>query len=70
MGEWQISGDIVIYLVGLAATWGAAMWRIGALEKKMDKHNCIVERMAAAERDIKSNSRRLGDIENALPRSK
>ena len=51
MGEWQISGDIVIYMVGLAATWGAAMWRIGALEKKMDKHNSIVERMASAERD-------------------
>lgn len=56
------SGDIVIYLAGLAATWGAAMWRISALEKKMDKHNCLIERMAVAERDIKSAHRRLDEL--------
>ena len=31
MGGLEFSGDIVIYLIGLAATWGAAMWRITAL---------------------------------------
>jgi len=68
MGEMQLSGDIVVYLIGLAATWGAAMWRISALEKKMDKHNCLIERMAIAERDIKSHGRRLEDLEDVLPR--
>lgn len=68
MGEMQLSGDIVVYLVGLAATWGAAMWRIGALEKKMDKHNCLMERMGVAERDIKSVCRRIDEIEEVLPR--
>ena len=27
--------------------------RINNLEKKMDKHNCLIERMTTAERDIK-----------------
>ena len=62
MGGLEFSGDIVIYLIGLAATWGAAMWRITALEKKMDKHNCLIERMAVAERDIKSAHRRLDEL--------
>ena len=69
MGEMQLSGDMAVYLIGLAATWGAAMWRIGALEKKMDKHNCLMERMAGAERDIKACGRRRDEIEDALPRA-
>ena len=70
MGGLQVSGDIVIYLISIAATWGAAMWRIGALEKKMEKHNSFMERMAGAERDIKSCCRRLDEIEDVLPRGK
>ena len=53
----------MVYLVGLAATWGALMWRIAALEKKMDKHNCLIERMAVAERDIREAKRRLEQLE-------
>ena len=63
MGGLEFSGDIVIYLIGLAATWGAAIWRITALEKKMDKHNCLIERMAVAERDIRSAHRRLYELQ-------
>ncbi len=63
MGGLEFSGDIVVYLIGLAATWGAAIWRITALEKKMDKHNCLIERMAVAERDIKSAHRRLDELQ-------
>lgn len=62
MNEMLISGDVVIYLVGLAATWGAAMWRISSLERKMDKHNCLVERMAVAERDIANTNRRVNEL--------
>ncbi len=62
MDALVFSGDVVVYVVGLAATWGAAMWRISALEKKMDKHNCIIERMAVAERDIRAAHRRLDEM--------
>jgi len=42
--------------------------RINNLEKKMDKHNCLIERMTTAERDIKSICHRIGDLEDVLPR--
>lgn len=45
MSGLTFSGDVVVYLLGLAATWGAVMWRIAALEKKVDKHNNLVERL-------------------------
>ena len=57
------SGDMMVYLVGLASTWGALMWRIAALEKKMDKHNCLIERMAVAERNIQAAEHRLDQLE-------
>lgn len=49
MNGLTFSGDIVIYMLGLAATWGAVMWRIAALEKKVDKHNHLMERMTRVE---------------------
>lgn len=49
MSGLQFSGDLVIYLLGLAAMWGSLIWRVGALEKKVDKHNNLVERMTALE---------------------
>jgi len=64
MSGMNFSAELVVYLLGLAATWGAVMWRIAALEKKMDKHNCLIERMAVAERDIQSAQRRLEQLEN------
>ena len=42
--------------------------RINNLEKKMDKHNCLIERMIVAERDIKSICHRIDDLEDVLPR--
>jgi len=61
MSELQFSGDLVVNLLGLAAVWGALMWRITALEKKVEKHNNLVERMAAVERDVRSAHHRLDD---------
>ncbi len=60
MSGLQFSGDIVIYLLGLAVTWGGVMWRIKALEKKMDKHNCLIERMAVAENNIVVLQKKIG----------
>ena len=65
MSGLLMDGSMIIYLLGLAATWGALMWRISALEKKMDKHNCLMERMAVAENNIKAAEHRLDHIEGA-----
>ncbi len=60
MSELQFSADIVIYLIGLAVTWGGVMFRIKSLEKKMDKHNCLIERMAVAENNIDALQKKIG----------
>lgn len=49
MDGLNFSGDLVFYLLGLAAVWGSLLQRVNALEKKMDKHNNLVERMVAVE---------------------
>lgn len=38
--------------------------RISSLEKKMDKHNSLMERMALSERNIDTACRRLEKMEN------
>lgn len=42
--------------------------RISNLEKKMDKHNCLIERMTTAERDITIICHRIDELEDVLPR--
>lgn len=38
------------------------LYRIGELEKKMDKHNHVIERTAVVERDIKTAFSKIDDI--------
>lgn len=69
MEGFQLTNDIVVYLLGLSAVWGTLLWRVAALEKKMDKHNSAVERLAVLEQDVKSIKRRVDEIEGVLPRT-
>lgn len=69
MEGFQLTNDIVVYLLGLSAVWGTLLWRVAALEKKMDKHNNAVERLAVVEQDVKSIKRRVGEIEEVMPRT-
>ena len=68
MSALQFSGDIVLYLLGLAATAGALMWRIQELEKKVDKHNNLVERMFIVEERSTRNEGRIKELEALHPR--
>lgn len=68
MTEFTFSWNIVIYLLGLAAIWGALNARLAELEKKMDKHNNLVERMTVAEGDINRCKGRLKELEQLHPR--
>ena len=47
---------------GILASNRLTNYRIAQLEKRVDKHNNLVERMAAAEDSIKSAHRRIDDI--------
>ena len=41
-------------------------YRIEQLEKKVEKHNNVIERMALAEKDIRSADRRIEDLERKV----
>lgn len=42
------------------------IFRIEQLEKKVEKHNNLVERMTAAERDLKSQQHQIDDIKDII----
>ena len=60
--------NIVVYLIGLAATWGAVMVRIKALEDKVDNHNNLVERMYKVEEQAERCEGRIKELEALHPR--
>ena len=51
--------EMVIYLLGLAATAGTILSRIAALEKKVERHNKVLERTFRLEEWQKGAERRL-----------
>lgn len=55
-----ISGSIQV--IGLILNSNLTRYRIEQLEKKVDKHNCLLERMVAVEQSVKSAHHRLDDI--------
>lgn len=70
MEQWIMNN--LPYLLGLATMWGTLLWRVKTLEKKMDKHNNIVERLYQLEVSFKDEkevcNRRFNIIEKVLPR--
>lgn len=40
----QFNFELVVYLLGLAATAGTILARISALERKVERHNNVLER--------------------------
>ena len=68
MSGLTFTGDMVVYLLGLAVVWGSLLWRVGELEKKVDKHNNLVERMYKVEESTKRNEGRIKELEALHPR--
>ena len=60
--------DLAVNLLGLAAVWGSLLWRVGSLEKKVDKHNHVVERLYQVEIRVEGCEDRLGELESLHPR--
>ena len=58
--------EIVVYLLGLAVTAGTIISKISMLEKKVEKHNQLVERMAVVERDLKTAHKRIDELREEL----
>ena len=56
-------GTCIGSLGGIVASNKLTAYRIQQLEKKVEKHNSLVERMTVVEQRSKSNSRRIDEIE-------
>ena len=53
---------LVTYAVSFGTMYGQITTRLKILEKKMDKHNNVVERLATVERDLKTAFGRIDDL--------
>ena len=49
----QLWIQIIVYAVGIGVLYGNFSTKLKSLEKKMDKHNGLVEKTYKAESDIK-----------------
>ncbi len=58
--------QIIMYIITAAFSAGAILYRIKALEKKVEKHNGLVERMVAVEQSTKSAHHRLDALERKV----
>ncbi len=66
----EITLELVVYLLGLAASAGAVLARIGALEKKMEKLGGVAERTGRLEEWRAEADRRIGAVEAAARTAK
>jgi len=55
--------QIVVYVVSAFATGSTILWRINTLEKKVEKHNSMIERMYKVEESVKSAHKRIDGME-------
>lgn len=62
----EFDNSLLIYLLGLAVVWGTMITKINVLEKKMEKHNNLVERTYLAEASVKAAHKRLDDLHGEI----
>lgn len=62
VGLLSLAGTLVGSMAGIMTANRLTTYRIGELEKKVDKHNNVLERVALLERDEKTQWRRIDEI--------
>ena len=65
-----MTSEITVALLSLIGTFLGTFsgirlvtYRLEQLERRVEKHNSVIERMALAEKDIRESERRIGDLE-------
>ena len=58
--------QIVVYAVSLGSFGGVVLTRLSYLEKKMDKHNNLIERMSIVEQSTKSAHLRIDELREVI----
>ena len=62
----SLLGTALGSVTGIIAANRLTTYRLQQLEEKVNKHNNLIERMAIAERDIKSAHRRLDELHSEM----
>lgn len=62
----SFAGTLCGTFAGIITSNKLTNYRIEQLEKKVDKHNSIIERMAVAETSLSSAHHRIDDIEDIV----
>ncbi len=58
----SLAGTLIGSIAGIMASSRITVYRICQLEKKVDKHNSLVERMVAVEASAKSAHKRIDEM--------
>lgn len=62
----SLLGTVIGSLAGILASSHLTTYRIEQLEKKVDKHNSVIERVALLEKDNESQWKKLEEITETL----
>ena len=62
----SLAGTIIGSLTGVITSNKLTTYRINQLEKKVEKHNNLIERMYSLEREIAVQDEKIKDIEEVL----
>lgn len=65
----SLVGTVAGSLIGVVASNRLTVYRIAQLEKKVEKHNNLVERMALVEASAKSAHHRLDELHEELDKA-
>ena len=66
VGLLSLAGTLIGSLAGIMAANKLTAYRIGQLEKKVDKHNTVIERVALLENDNKMECNRIDELRKML----
>ena len=61
--------QIVVYLFSAGMTVGTILWRIKELDKKVEKHNGLIERMVIVEESTKSAHHRITELREEVEKT-
>ena len=66
VGLLSLSGTLCGTIAGILTSTKLSNYRIEQLEKKVEKHNSVIERTAILERDLKSVWRNIDEINDDI----
>ena len=68
MADMSFWIQLFVYGISFGSFSGIVLTRLTHLEKKMDKHNQVLERLAIVENSLKSAHKRIDDVEDDIER--